>query len=99
MDQMKESTDDNQSIFHGKLLILKQRKFAPTLSCPGRFCSKWTLDSLVNTEACLVVECNNFLFIEPFMVARVWKGRKGKFFEEQKALEIILGCFLDSFFA
>lgn len=29
------------------------------------------------------------------MAARAWKGGKGNFFEEQKALEIMLGCFLE----
>lgn len=71
----------------------------PTLTCLGLPCWKWVLDLPANSEDCLVVECMEFLFIEPFILARAWKGRKGKLFDEQKALEIMLGCFLDSFFA
>lgn len=57
------------------------------------------LPLLLNNEACLLLDCNIEVFFPlSFIEVRTWKGRKGNFFEEQNALEIILGCFLDSFF-
>jgi hypothetical protein len=38
------------------------------------------------------------LFPDSAGETRACKGRKGNFFEEQKALEITLGCFLDACF-
>lgn len=56
----------------------------------------WSLSQL-KIEALFVLEWE-LLFPETFLDERAWKeDLKGNFFEEQKALEIILGCFfLDS---
>lgn len=48
-----------------------------------------------DSEVRLVLEV---LFPKSSIETRALKCRKGKFFEEQNALEMILGCFLDPFF-
>lgn len=59
------------------------------------FSMQW-LSLPLSNEACLVLDCNGkVLFPESFIQIRA-NGRRGNFFEEQKALEIIVGCFLDS---
>ena len=43
----------------------------------------------INTGASLALELD--LFPDSLIETKAWRGRKGNFFEEQNALEIILG--------
>lgn len=59
----------------------------------------WWLSLPLSNEARLVLDCNGMvLFPELFIQTIAWNGPRGNFFDEQKALEITVGCFLDSFF-
>lgn len=57
--------------------------------------SNWMSLFLMNDGASLALED---FFPDSLLKTKACRGRKGNFFEEQKALEIILGCFLDTCF-
>lgn len=66
-----------------------------TLTWSGQVFAEWKSLLPLNNGVLLALEV---LFPESLIETRACKGRKWNFFEEQNALEIMLGCFLDACF-